>query len=594
MTEMKYSIKFAKLLFTLLLIIVSNHVPLLGQEVNSIITARRVADKILRDARFQYNLTLAGKEQYGNVETIDFTRNYCSNGVAYALSSIQSDFDKEIELELGHTGALKVFVNDVEIYNATGQREIDARKFVERNLILFVKIKIPVKAGFNKVLFKSLSPKEGPWRIFLRTKESCFSLLTFSQISPKLAQYTNFLMLGVFPESVYSTSGEVEQKFNIGKIFNVGGQKTAWTVPRPELVVENAEVHQPWGEGYTAFNYHAGGVAWAMGTLGDYLNYEPYKDYIKNYCDFYIEKRPYLAYQKYQLNLFNGYDNRAVESYLLDFTSAPLLPFAHLLIGGSKTSGYTELFSEIKDYVLHKQTRTEKGNFCRITPKPLTVWTDDMYMGIPFIVQAARLAKTETEKADLLNDAVNQIFAFNSYVFDTSDCLYQHAQYIPDTVKQPYWSRANGWALWTVTHTLSFLPKGHPKYKALLEHYKCHVNSLLKYQDASGLWHNVVNEPKSYLETSGSAIFASCIATGINKGWLQKSKYQQPLLKAWKGIESQIEEDGTVKNICIGTMCSTDLNDYLKRPVCDNDTHGLFPIIFAAIEIDKMLNIKTK
>jgi hypothetical protein len=35
-------------------------------------------------------------------------------------------------------------------------------------------------------------------------------------------------------------------------------------------------------------------------------------------------------------------------------------------------------------------------------------------------------------------------------------------------------------------------------------------------------------------------------------------------------------------------MCSEDVNYYLERPFYDNDTHGLFAVLFAAIKMSKL------
>lgn len=69
-----------------------------------------------------------------------------------------------------------------------------------------------------------------------------------------------------------------------------------------------------------------------------------------------------------------------------------------------------------------------------------------------------------------------------------------------------------------VTNILSELPKNHPLYKKMLKHYRDHVEGLIVWQDKSGLWHNVLDVPESYLETSGTAILL-CMARGIMK-WL--------------------------------------------------------------------------
>ena len=39
----------------------------------------------------------------------------------------------------------------------------------------------------------------------------------------------------------------------------------------------------------------------------------------------------------------------------------------------------------------------------------------------------------------------------------------------------------------------------------------------------------------------------------------------------------------------MGTMCTEDVDYYLERPFYDDDTHGLFAVLFAGIEIHHLL-----
>jgi rhamnogalacturonyl hydrolase YesR len=144
-----------------------------------------------------------------------------------------------------------------------------------------------------------------------------------------------------------------------------------------------------------------------------------------------------------------------------------------------------------------------------------------------------------------------------------------------------------------MSEVLMYLPKSHPKYKAVQNHYRMHINSLLRYQDSAGFWHNVIDCSDSPEEVSGTAIFTMAIARGITHGWIDAKKYRPAVLKGWNAIASEIEKDGTVHKICVGTMCSEDVNYYIHRPFYDNDTHGSFAVLFAGIEVQKMLN-KTK
>ena len=160
-------------------------------------------------------------------------------------------------------------------------------------------------------------------------------------------------------------------------------------------------------------------------------------------------------------------------------------------------------------------------------------------------------------------------------------------------MKLPYWSRANGWAIWAVTEVLLYLPEEHSDYQRIMKIYLDHVDGLIQMQDtASGFYHNVLDHADSFEETSGTAIFTMAIARGINQGWLIRKKYEPYVLRGWKALDSVIETDGTVSRICMGTMCSEDIGYYYERPVVRDDSHGLLGLTFAGIEVQKMLDQK--
>lgn len=229
--------------------------------------------------------------------------------------------------------------------------------------------------------------------------------------------------------------------------------------------------------------------------------------------------------------------------------------------------------------------------YTRVTPEEYTTWVDDMFMGIPFLVQASLYAKDDATRKVFLDDAASQVIDFIPQVFDQKSNLYMHAHYSKrPEVKMPHWSRANGWATWAMSDVLKVLPTSHPKYKSILKQYRSHLEEVIKWQDKSGFWFNVLEYPESKPEVSGTAIFVMSIARGINYGWLDGKKYRPILEKAWKALASQVEEDGTVHNICMGTMCSEDVNYYINRPFFDDDTHGSFAVMFAGIDVYKMLN----
>jgi len=102
-----------------------------------------------------------------------------------------------------------------------------------------------------------------------------------------------------------------------------------------------------------------------------------------------------------------------------------------------------------------------------------------------------------------------------------------------------------------------------------------------------------LDRPDSRPEVSGTAIFVMAFARGVRHGWLERKVFEPAAWRGWNALQSQIEEDGTVHGICMGTMCADDVNYYLERPFYDNDTHGLFAVLFAGIEMHHLLASKS-
>ncbi len=555
-------------------------------------TACRIADNVLRDAKFHYNLKVADEADNAPLLTVDFDRNFPRPGTAYALTTVTSDTDREAGLEILNYGDCRLILNGKEIWSAKGKGP-DALVPIEREYILKGdNVILPLKKGINTIIIESLSSSEGAWKVLMRPDGFSFSLSGLKEIEKSVSDISDWLIIGTFPAGYFDSGSIIEKEFVTGKIYQgADGKPVSWTIPRLELAAANAEIHQPWGEGYTAFNYHAGGLAMAMERLGHYTGMEKYSDYCRTYCDFYLEKREYMKYQKYVLNTYDAWDHKLVDGNLLDYTSAPLLAYAEILLDSepeNRRQEYLDLFHKMEEYLDNKQTRTEDGVFDRINPRKYTVWVDDMYMALPFYVRAAELAGNSDERAGRLDMAAKMVFLFNDYLFHDDIGLYQHAQFTDRKVSMPIWARGNGWALWAVTDILSELPESHPLYGKLLGHYKKHVSGICRLQDPCGLWHNVMTDEDSYPETSSTAIFSLCIARGIYNGWIDAERYAPVVRNGWKGILTMVDEDYMVHGITVGTNCTEDISYYLERPTALNDCHGLFPVICAAIELDKM------
>ena len=228
------------------------------------------------------------------------------------------------------------------------------------------------------------------------------------------------------------------------------------------------------------------------------------------------------------------------------------------------------------------QFRLADGTLARNRPMPGTLWLDDLYMSVPALAQMGAL----TGDNSCFDDAVKQILQFSSRMFVPERALYRHG-WVENMEPHPafHWARANGWAIVAMTELLEVLPDNHPGRAAVLAQYRAHAAGLAAVQDGSGLWHQLLDRPDTYLETSASAMFVYAIARGINRGWLDAKAYGPMVSIAWNAVAQKINATGQVEGTCIGTGMAFEPMFYCYRPTSPLAAHGYGPVLLAGAEM---------
>ena len=115
------------------------------------------------------------------------------------------------------------------------------------------------------------------------------------------------------------------------------------------------------------------------------------------------------------------------------------------------------------------------------------------------------------------------------------------------------------------------------------------MQGVLACQDPCGMWHQVLNRPDSYLETSCTAMFLLSIARGINHGWLDAEIFLPCIEKAWTALLTHsVDAVGDVYGVCLGSGCAKDAEYYKQLPAKKNDDHGTGIVMMAAAEMMKI------
>ncbi len=225
------------------------------------------------------------------------------------------------------------------------------------------------------------------------------------------------------------------------------------------------------------------------------------------------------------------------------------------------------------------------AQWAQTTPDGVTAearyWIDDMYM-IPAIQVQAFRATGETK---YLDRAALAMVAYLDKLQEPSG-LFFHGKDAPF-----YWGRGNGWMAAGAAELLRSLHTSHPQHARLLAGYRKMMAALLATQDPNGLWHQLIDKPDSWPETSGSAMFAFAFVTGVKHGWLEEKTYGPAARKAWLALVSYLDQDGNLREVCIGTdkadkVVGPDLGAqwkfYNERPRTAGDLHGQAPMLWTA------------
>lgn len=218
--------------------------------------------------------------------------------------------------------------------------------------------------------------------------------------------------------------------------------------------------------------------------------------------------------------------------------------------------------------------------------KEARYWIDDMYM-IPVLqVQAFRA----TKDTRYLDRAALAMVAYLEKL-QQDNGLFLHA---PDSPF--YWGRGNGWFAAGMAELLSELPENHPQRAAVLKGFRRMMASLLRCQAESGLWRQLVDKPESWEETSGSAMFAFGMITGVKQGWLDTDTYGPAARKAWLALVAKLDKEAELTEVCVGTdkgfkvvgpELDKQLAFYLARERKAGDRHGQAPMLWCATALLK-------
>lgn len=354
-------------------------------------------------------------------------------------------------------------------------------------------------------------------------------------------------------------------------------------LPDSELT-RNADVDGRLGR-YNRWDYPNGVVMNGMILLHEITGDSGYILYNVRLFDFLFDYEPYFRKLMKEKNYRGHAFRRMIEIRALDHCGAigSALIRTYEKHNDPRYKGYIDT---IANHITHKQFRFKDGTIARERPQPESVWSDDMYMCIPFLAQMGKYSG----RRNYWDDAVKQVIQLSDYLFIEEKGLYDHGwnTYGGEYDPRFYWGRANGWASMAMAELLDVLPEDYPGRDKVLHIFRSHIRALAEIQDGTGFWHNMLDKTDTYLETSSTAMFVYSIAKGINEGWI--SHIYGPVAQiGWNALSSRINRSGQIEGVCEGTTYANDNAYYYHRGASSASTLGTGAVLLAGAEMIRLL-----
>lgn len=200
------------------------------------------------------------------------------------------------------------------------------------------------------------------------------------------------------------------------------------------------------------------------------------------------------------------------------------------------------------------------------------LWIDDMFMITMVQAQAYRATGNR-----LYIDRAAKEMVYYLDQLQKPNGLFYHTPTAPF-----FWGRGNGWMAVGMAELLRSLPADNPDRPRIMQGYQLMMATLLQHQNATGMWHQLIDGADSYVETSSTGMFTYAFITGVKAGWLDAATYGPAARRGWLALITYLDESANLREVCIGTGASNNRQHYLDRPRRTGDMHGQAPVLWCA------------
>jgi len=199
-----------------------------------------------------------------------------------------------------------------------------------------------------------------------------------------------------------------------------------------------------------------------------------------------------------------------------------------------------ERFATARDkllkYALEDAPRSKDGIVYHLISRA-EYWVDSVFMLPPFLAEMGKY-----------HEALHQINGYWDKLYLPGKKLMAHrwdeknARFLTGVA----WATGNGWSMVGMSKVAELLPGGMESERNMLRGRTLGlIEAAIPYMREDGLFHDILDDPDSYVDCCSSMMFAYAIFKGIADGWLDK-KYMAAAEKARNAADSCVDRYGFI------------------------------------------------
>ena len=219
---------------------------------------------------------------------------------------------------------------------------------------------------------------------------------------------------------------------------------------------------------------------------------------------------------------------------------------------------------QMLEFLLYKAPRTRGGIIYHNYIENM-IWVDAFYMAPPFLAVAGHP-----------EEAVTQVVGYRKILFNPEKKLFYHMwdEDRGDFERKLFWGVGNGWAAAGMTRVIKALPESMLKEKAMIAGFVQEVlDGCLRCQREDGLFHDILDDPTTFVETNTAQMLSYTIYRGVKAGRLEED-YLRYADKMRLAVYEKVDEFGLVQGVCGAP--------YFNRPGTATEGQAFFLLMEAA------------